>query len=338
MIELVLMKRLLRVRSRGPGVVLSLLVVATSCCKRDNAGPRDVPATESTSTTEPGAEPTPTSEIPPGLVQGRLPPKAPTGFYPAKLTVGGVSRDVTVYFPPKLAPNPPLILAFHGTGGTAEDGVWDTAANETADAQGVLVISLQARRMPQGDWDNHEPGQVYFETYPHTTIDNNNDLQLVLATIVEAERAYGVDPKRIYTAGFSNGAFFAQFAAMALADRIAGFASSAGGLVRCPQTGSCSFVGQATDCGALAGESGWCSCSGAEKPVPLRNLTQKPAAYIAHSVRDGTVSSYYSCALSERLQSLGHPVSLALRTTGEHESPPHFMPEAWKFLSRHPLK
>ena len=272
------------------------------------------------------------------IYRGAFPKKRKVGFHPARLIVSGVPRKVTVYFPAKVAAKPALIIACHGTGGTAEDGVWDIAANEAADAHGAIVVSLQARHMPRGDWDNHKAGQVFFETYPNTSLRKNNDLLLVLATIAEGRRAYGIDPKRVYIAGFSNGAFFAQFAALALREHIAGFASSAGGLVRCRGTGTCGFRGSALTCAALRKEPGYCACKGQDKPFPMKARARKPAAYLVHSVRDDTVSSYYSCELAARLLALGHPVKLALRRHGDHGSPPHFMVAAWKFLSKYPLR
>lgn len=275
------------------------------------------------------------------LYSGALPQKQRLGFHAAALTVGGVKRALKVYFPAKVAARPALIIACHGTGGNAEDGVWATAANEAADKHGAVVVSLQARKMTVGDWDNHKPGQVYFRTHPKTTLADNADLQLVAAVIHAAKQSYKIDPTRVYTAGFSNGAFFAQLAALALPDRIAGFASAAGGLVRCSGTGSCKFRGTATEsCAALSKQSGFCSCSGDAKPIapPSAKAKRKPAAYIAHSVRDDVVSSYYSCALAAELRKRGHPVKVALFTKQDHGAPPHFMASAFAFLDKHRLK
>lgn len=273
-----------------------------------------------------------------GLYRGTFPKKKSVGFHAASLVVNGIKRDLKVYFPIKVAKKPALILVAHGTGGNAEDGVWNTAANEAADAHGAVIVSLQARKMHKGDWDNHKSGQVYFETYPNLDPTKNNDLQFVAAAIEEAKRAYHIDPKRIFIAGFSNGAFFAQFAALVFSDRIAGFASSAGGQVPCKGTGSCGFRGKSLTCETLAKESGFCHCKGFGKPFPIEKAAGKPAAYIAHSIHDDTVSSYYSCKLEEALKKNGNPVKLDLRKEGDHGSPPHFMVSAWKFLIKHPLK
>jgi poly(3-hydroxybutyrate) depolymerase len=273
------------------------------------------------------------------LYRGALPQKRKLGFHAATLTIAGKVRKLTVYFPAKVAAKPALIIACHGTGGNAEDGVWATAANEAADKHGAVVVSLQARKMTSGDWDNHRAGQVYFVTHPKTTLTQNPDLQLVAAVIHAAKKAYSVDRSRVYTAGFSNGAFFAQLAALALADRVAGFASAAGGLVRCARTGSCKFRGTATaSCAALSKQPGWCSCSGTAKPLTRPAGGRKPAAYIAHSVRDDVVSSYYSCALAAELRKGGHPVKVALFAKQDHGAPGHFMASAFAFLDQHRLK
>ena len=260
-------------------------------------------------------------------------PEQTVGFAAASLTINGASRGVQLYFPENLASSPALVIACHGTGGTAEDGIWEVAGDELAESEGVLIAAPQARTMPDGDWDQHGPGDVYFETYPNLDPNDNDDLLLVAAIIDEAKRAYDIDDRRVYIAGFSNGAFFAQFAAMRLPDRIAAFVSSSGGLVRCGNTSDCNFAGTATTCAGLAVESDWCDCAGTEKPGPILTTGRKPGGWIAHAADDSTVSPYYSCALADRMQELSYDVHLELRASGGHGSPSSLLPTAWSFLS-----
>lgn len=259
------------------------------------------------------------------------------GFKKATLNVKGQARDVDLYFAQNTVNNPPLVIACHGTGGTGEDAIWGSAANELADTYGVVVAAPNARTMTKGDWDQHQAGQIFFETYPTIDFDLNNDLQLVAAIIAEAKRAYHIDETRVYIAGYSNGAFFAQFAAMRLADRIAAFATAEGGLVECSNTSSCVFEGSGTSCDVLAKQSGWCSCSGDEKPGPINTVAPKPAAYIYHASDDGVVSPYYDCRLRDRLLSLGYTISFTMVSSGGHVWPDHFLPQAWSFLSKQHL-
>lgn len=270
---------------------------------------------------------------------GTFPKKPSVGFTHVTLTVDGVTRKIAIYRPQKaVAPNSPLIVACPSTDGLAEDGIWDIAANELADAEGLYVVSVEPLKQTKGDWDQHVAGETYFETYPNESFATNQDLKAVAAVIAEAKRVYAIDPKRVYTGGYSNGAFFAQFAAMLLPDRIAGFASAGGGLVRCPTTFDCIFNGQSASspsCSVMSAMTGWCSCSGPEKPQTIPTPTAsspKPAGYIGHAINDDVVSVYYACQLSERMTTLGYPNKLALTTTGGHNAKPHFMVDAYAYL------
>jgi poly(3-hydroxybutyrate) depolymerase len=253
----------------------------------------------------------------------------------AKLTVAGVARTVALYLPQKRAAKPALVIVCHGTDGDAGEQLAEAAGDKLADSEGLVVAAPQARVMPKADWDQHTAGQIFFETYPKVTLETNVDLQLIVAIIAEAKAAYGIDEKRVYIAGFSNGAFFAQFAAMALGGRIAAFASKSGGLVRCDTTDVCTFSGSGSSCAALATQTDWCSCSGSEKPGPIATTGYKPAAYLVHAADDGTVSPYYTCQLADRLKSLGYDVQLNIVPTGGHEWGDDFLPTAWPFLSKH---
>jgi len=253
----------------------------------------------------------------------------------ASLKVAGEERSVAIYLPASRGPQPPLLLVFHGTDGNAEDAIWGADGQTLADNQGVVVIAPQARKMSQGDWDNHTAGQTYFETYPSTDVASNPDLQLVQAIIAEARRAYGVDSKRVYCAGFSNGGFFSLAAAMALPDLVAAFAENSAGLVRCATTADCEFSGSGTSCGELATQSGYCSCSGTEKPISIPTGGYKPPGLLAHAADDGTVSPYYTCDLAARMQSLGFTTQVEIRASGGHDWPTGFAEHAWQFLSQH---
>jgi predicted esterase len=191
--------------------------------------------------------------------------------------------------------------------------------------------------MAVGDWDNHVPRDIYWETYPSTDPARNPDLLLVQAIIQEAVRAYGVDARRVYTLGHSNGGFFSLLAATALPDRIAAFAANSAGLVRCATTGGCSFKGSGTTCAALANQAGWCACTGAEKPGPLVTSGRQPPGYLTHSADDTAVSVYYSCALASRLSALGYRHEITIAQGNGHSMPYNLALDAWGFLSQHAL-
>ena len=263
-------------------------------------------------------------------------PKAGTGYLSGKLTVGGYARTVSIYRPSGLGSKPAMLITLHGTGGDGKYMIQSSNAKELADQQKVIIASPQARKMTKGDWDNHYKNDVYWETHPNTKLATNPDLQLLVAIMQEAQKAYNVDPKRIYVLGHSNGGFFSALAAMTLQDKIAAFVSNSAGLVRCASTGSCSFKGSGKTCAALAKEPGWCSCSGAEKPGPVATSGRKVPGYLVHSNNDNTVSIYYTCALESRMKALGYTTSMSVFSDG-HSMPYLLAVTAWKWLSKYKL-
>jgi poly(3-hydroxybutyrate) depolymerase len=272
------------------------------------------------------------------------------GFSSPVLTVAGLERDVELYVPAGLGASPALLVALHGTYGNGPEMVGPgrpQGFEDVADAEGVVLVAPSARQLEAGDWDQHGDGEVgrsYWETLPRddpsrgADPDRNPDLLLVRAIIAEAERALGVDPRRVYVAGHSNGGFFALHVAVVLRDQIAAFAESASGMVRCDDTSDCQFMGDGTTCAALALEAGFCACTGAEKPVPLPTSGRMPPGYLSHSNDDGTVSVAYSCDLAARMEALGHEVSVAIGDhNGGHSIAGDFPANAWAFFATRTL-
>ena len=264
-------------------------------------------------------------------------PKGGTGYKSATLTLGGVARSVSLYLPAKPGAKPPLLITLHGTHGKAQYMIKSSNAKELADKHQVIIASPQARTMSKGDWDNHYPKDVYWETHPSLNPATNPDLQLIQAVILAAQKAYNVDPRRIYVLGHSNGGFFSLLVAMALPNKIAAFVTNSSGLVRCATTGSCAFKGSGTSCAALAKQGGWCSCSGAEKPATVASSGRKVPGYLVHSSDDTTVSVYYTCSLATRMQSLGYTTSVNILTGNGHSMPYMLAVTAWAWLSKHKL-
>lgn len=251
------------------------------------------------------------------------------------VTVGGAAREVLTYVPRSRGASPPLLLLFHGTNDTAEAVFTESAAQRVADAHGVVVLAPQAVYQDVSDWDHPDSQGNWWETYPSVDPDTNHDLLLVRALLVAAQRAYGVDPARVYVIGHSNGAFFAQLVANTLGDRVAAWASSSGGLCSCAARTECSFVGTGTSCAALARQRGWCGCRGADKPGPIRTMGRRPAAYLTHGANDDLVSPYFTCALAGRLAAAGFEVETVIRDGEQHVMPDAFAVTVWPWLFRH---
>jgi poly(3-hydroxybutyrate) depolymerase len=249
-----------------------------------------------------------------------------------RLTVAGEARDITVYLPTSRAAMPPLVIAFHGTNGSGNVMLDETSAKAMADRNGVVFIAPDSRWIGHGDWD-HATEETYWETSPNVSPNTNPDLMLTRAILVEAQRRFNVDPRRVYVIGHSSGGFFTELVATQLTSRVAAFATSSAGLVRCARTTSCRFQGTGTTCAALRTQSGWCSCSGADLPGPVPTSGRIPPGYLAHGTRDPLVSVQYTCALAERMTGAGAASTVVLRNGDGHVLPETFALDAWAFLS-----
>jgi len=268
-------------------------------------------------------------------------PSGKTGYVTTSLGVSGYTRKVVLYVPKKVGAKPPMLITLHGTHGDAKYMIQSSYAKDLADSKQVLIASPQSRKLPFGDWDNHYPNDVYWETYPNVDPSKNADLLLVQAIIIEAQKSYNVDPKRIYVLGHSNGGFFSILCAMTLKDKIAAFVANSSGLVKCAKMKDCTFKGSGNSCSALSTKSGYLSCAskctGAEKPGPVATSGRKPPGYLAHSSDDNVVSPYYTCALSARMSALGYTQSVTIHTGNGHSIPWNLAVTSWTFLSKHSL-
>lgn len=142
------------------------------------------------------------------------------GDQPRTLRIAGGDRSYLVHVPVDMpATLHPLLLVFHGGGGTAHGMVRFTHLDEVADRTGMIVV------YPQGVDRHWNDGR--------STIRNKvDDVAFVRAMIDAVERDHAVDPARVYAAGISNGGIFVERLACDLSDRIAGIAAVAGTLAQ----------------------------------------------------------------------------------------------------------
>ena len=261
---------------------------------------------------------------------------AATGY--ATLKIGGRNRRVYVYVPPRHSPKPPLVVAFHGTGGNMGDGAHDGAMSElsireVADANGFVVVAPFSTSEGGVNADHETGGNGWrFDD----DVEANIDLAFTRASIQEARRAYRIDATHVYAVGMSNGAFFAYFAAMKLANRFAAFAESSGGLVPCGKRADCEFskAGLKSCAALMAAAPPTCKCAiGANAfptTKPARPGARVPQGLLKHNADDTTVSAVYTCRLGEHL---GGRSQVMLDGTGEHGPTNDFMPKAWAFFA-----
>jgi polyhydroxybutyrate depolymerase len=137
-------------------------------------------------------------------------------------TVGGVERTALVAAPSAARSGPPLVLVFHGHGGTAQHAA-RTFAIHTHWPEAV-VIYAQGLPTPGRltDPKGLKPG---WQHAPREQGDR--DLELVDVMIGWARARFKIDPASVYAAGHSNGATMTYLLWATRGDAFAAFATSA---------------------------------------------------------------------------------------------------------------
>jgi polyhydroxybutyrate depolymerase len=138
---------------------------------------------------------------------------------PRSLAIDGDTRRYYVHLPPGWRRDhpAPLVLVFHAGGGRARDIAPHTGFSRLADQEGFVVVYPQGLR---GRWNDGRG----FATATH------DDVGFVRALLDTLERELGVDSKRVYATGISNGAMFAYRLACDLPGTFAAVAPVAGAL------------------------------------------------------------------------------------------------------------
>jgi polyhydroxybutyrate depolymerase len=159
------------------------------------------------------------------------PAPLPPGDHALTLRAGLLVRRYLLHVPKGGAGPRPAVLMLHGAGGT---GAWtrdETGWNATADREGFAVA------YPDGVAPDpaHPPGflanpQVWNAgAGPGLALARGaDDVGFLRAVLDDLPRRTPVDPRRVYVAGFSNGAAMAFRLAAELSERIAAVAPVAG--------------------------------------------------------------------------------------------------------------
>lgn len=164
------------------------------------------------------------------------------------ISVPGVgTRNYYLRIPPDYSPAQavPLMLALHGAGGpgTAPAAAQQVRADwaSHADDAGFIVLAPIAGGS-SGGWIVNEPLGV------------DDDVEMMLAAIADAESAYNIERSRIYLWGFSAGGHVAHAVALNDIDTFAAYGVSAGALraVTCSVSNDPNSPPCATFLGSLA--------------------------------------------------------------------------------------
>lgn len=156
--------------------------------------------------------------IPPGTTENQ------------SLISGGLLRLYRLHIPFSYLPttSTPLVLDFHGHGGSAKNQEHLTEFSALADREDFLAVFPQGTVGPDGKsgWGT---GPAKDPTV--------NDVHFVSDLLTHLQATLCVDPQRIYATGFSNGGAMAAMLACIMARRIAAFAPVSGSYF--PLVGGC---------------------------------------------------------------------------------------------------
>jgi len=145
------------------------------------------------------------------------------GVHPGAVMVGEDVRVYHVIVGPQAgkAGKPPLLLAWHGFGSTLRGlverlDIADNWPDAILVAPEGLPRTLGEGTAPRGGWQV-APGEL-----------GDRDLALFDALVPRMIERYCVDPDRVYSTGFSNGAMFTNLLGCVRGDKLAGIAPVAG--------------------------------------------------------------------------------------------------------------
>lgn len=132
----------------------------------------------------------------------------------------GLSRSAVIHLPSiEDSETPmPVVLLFHGGGGTAEGMENISGFDDTADQYNVIAVYPSGYRKSWTDGRGTTPDDQL----------GVDDIGFISALLDKLEQQYKVDSHRVFAAGLSNGAFFSQRLGCDLSDRIAAIAPIAG--------------------------------------------------------------------------------------------------------------
>lgn len=125
-------------------------------------------------------------------------------------TVDGLEREYILHLPKNYGNETlPLVMVFHGGGGTAEQVKDHTKFNKLADKENFIVV------YPNSVDKNWNDGRIG-DKLPV----ERDDVKFISMLIDTLTANYKVNSKRIFSTGISNGGFFSFYLALKLSSRI----------------------------------------------------------------------------------------------------------------------
>jgi polyhydroxybutyrate depolymerase len=141
-----------------------------------------------------------------------------------QLNIEGLARAYRLYVPENLPVGVavPLVIVFHGGGGTASGVEKLTGFSATAD-WGKFIVAY-----PEGIGRHWNDGRTDTASRAHR--ERIDDVGFIAAMIDAIAAEHRIDQRRIYATGISNGAIFSHYLAARLARRITAIAPVVGGI------------------------------------------------------------------------------------------------------------
>lgn len=151
------------------------------------------------------------------------------GDYGRTITVDNRKRYYEIHVPAAYDKSAavPLVLVFHGGG--SDQGIirFESQMDTTSDREGFITIYPAGtnRRLLLKNrilfWNDGRP-------YQDGTFSEVDDIKFIEMLLVDVQKMFKVDSRKIYACGYSNGAQFSFQVAKQLSDRIAAMAAVAG--------------------------------------------------------------------------------------------------------------
>lgn len=154
------------------------------------------------------------------------------------LAVGAQQREYLLYVPKRWreAGPPtatPVVLVFHGGGGTAQFAVAGLNWSRQAEDSGFLAVYPEGLRKDMSRPASFLRNPQFWSVaagFGYSERLGSDDVLFVEAILAELSTRFAVDPARIYATGFSNGGSMAFRVGVELSDRFAAIAPVAGHL------------------------------------------------------------------------------------------------------------
>jgi len=138
--------------------------------------------------------------------------------------VDGVKREALVFAPKDAKGRSPLVFAWHGHGGNMR-GTSRLMHVQTLWPEAIVVYPQGLPTVSGGDPEGAKPGWQQ-----EAGLDGDRDLKFFDEMLKVLRQKFSVDEERVYSMGFSNGAFFSYLLWSARPGPLAAFAICAGKL------------------------------------------------------------------------------------------------------------